>query len=115
MSVINYTVFLTVLSIPILPLKFSYYIPFLDIHFNSWRLLDLIFALPCAIGAIGVFSSYESPKFLLSVGRNDEALEVLRGIFEINSGKSGDLYRVSYLGSNVENNSKIIKFYHIST
>ncbi|KOB72922.1 Synaptic vesicle protein, partial [Operophtera brumata] len=64
------------ISIPVLPLKFSYYIPLLDIHFNSWRLLDLIFAMPTAFAAIGVACSYESPKYLLSVGQDDEALKV---------------------------------------
>ncbi|XP_075976086.1 putative transporter svop-1 [Anticarsia gemmatalis] len=101
--ILSTSVFLTgtgvmaVLSIPILPLSFSYYIPVLDIYFNSWRLLDLIFAMPCAISALGAVFAYESPKYLLSVGRNKEALEVLRGMYVMNYGKSGDSYEVDEL------------------
>ncbi|KAG6448219.1 hypothetical protein O3G_MSEX005347 [Manduca sexta] len=85
---------MAVITIPILPLTFSYYIPFLDIHFNSWRLLDLIFCLPCAIGAVGVACSFESPKYLMTVGRRDEALETLKNIFVLNTGKDRELYEV---------------------
>lgn len=85
----------SVLTIPILPLKFSYYVPYLNIHFNSWRLLNLIFSLPSLLGAIGVLCAFESPKFLLSVGRDNEALNILTKIFSLNHGESQDIYPVS--------------------
>lgn len=85
----------TVIAIPVLPLKFSYYVSALDIHFNSWRLLNLIFCLPCAISTCGLFFALESPKYLLSVGKEDEALEVLKTIFVINNKKSREEYPVS--------------------
>ncbi|XP_072949761.1 synaptic vesicle glycoprotein 2B-like [Epargyreus clarus] len=88
---------MAILTIPILPLSFSYYIPYLNIHFNSWRLLNAMFAVPCAVGAVGIMFAYESPKYLLSVGDEAQALDVLRGIFVINSGKSGDEYQVTAL------------------
>ncbi|CAG5033885.1 unnamed protein product [Parnassius apollo] len=78
---------MAILTIPVLPLTFSYYIPFLKIHFNSWRLLNIIYSLPCAVAAIGISRAYESPKYYLSVGREEEALKVLKGIHLINKGK----------------------------
>ncbi|CAH2040144.1 unnamed protein product, partial [Iphiclides podalirius] len=78
---------MAVISIPILPLKFSYYIPYLNIHFNSWRLLNIIYSLPCALGALGLLLSHESPKYFLSVGKEDKALQVLRRIYAINHGE----------------------------
>ncbi|KAH9628115.1 hypothetical protein HF086_018331, partial [Spodoptera exigua] len=67
---------LDLIAIPVLPLTFSFYIPGLDIYFNSWRLLNLIFAVPCALSAIGCFFANESPKYLASVGREEDALNV---------------------------------------
>ncbi|KAJ8724649.1 hypothetical protein PYW08_016123 [Mythimna loreyi] len=100
---------MAIIAIPVLPLKFSYYIPYLGIHFNSWRVLDLIFATPCAISAIGCYFAFESPKFLVSVGRDEDALQVLRGIFTMNTGKSAEHYKVDALDLDEEHNSGVNK------
>ncbi|KAJ0177586.1 hypothetical protein K1T71_006459 [Dendrolimus kikuchii] len=94
---------MAVLSIPILPLKFSYYIPYLNIHLNSWRLLDLIFSLPALFSAIGVACAYESPRYLLSVGKDKEALAVMKGVFVMNHGGNGDDFQVNSVVLNEEN------------
>lgn len=39
----------------------------------------------------------ESPKFLMSSGRNDEALKVFQKIYTINNGKPADTYPVSII------------------
>ncbi|KAL4703828.1 hypothetical protein ACJJTC_016795 [Scirpophaga incertulas] len=85
---------MAMISIPVLPLQFSYYIPFLNIHFNSWRFLDLIFSLPSGLSVFALMFAYESPRYLLNVGENEKALEVLRSIFVINNNKSGEDYPV---------------------
>ncbi|XP_026330202.1 synaptic vesicle glycoprotein 2C-like isoform X2 [Hyposmocoma kahamanoa] len=72
------------LAIPILPLKFSYDVQFLGIQFNSWRVLNIVYSLPCAVAAFCFYLSVESPKFLLSIGREEEALKVLKKIYMIN-------------------------------
>ncbi|KAF9823690.1 hypothetical protein SFRURICE_013171 [Spodoptera frugiperda] len=72
---------MAVIAIPVLPLTFSFYIPVLDIYFNSWRLLNLIFAVPCALSGIGCYFANESPKYLVSVGREEDALEVLKRMY----------------------------------
>ncbi|CAK1543777.1 unnamed protein product [Leptosia nina] len=91
---------MALLSIPVLHMTFAYYIPFLGIHFQAWRLLNLIFCLPCAISGISIYFSYESPKYLLKEGKHDEALEVLKAIYVINTGKSQEEYEVHALSLN---------------
>ncbi|XP_063827099.1 synaptic vesicle glycoprotein 2B-like isoform X1 [Ostrinia nubilalis] len=93
---------MAVIALPVLPLKFSYYIPALGIHFNSWRLLNLIYGFPSAISAFGLLFALESPKFFLSVGQEDKALDVLRTMFVINNRKSGDEYPIKSLALNEE-------------
>lgn len=85
--------FVSALAIPILPLKFSYDVPYLGIQFNSWRVLNIVYCLPCAVAALCVYLSVESPKFLLSMGREEEALKVLKKIYMFNN-YQGD-YEVS--------------------
>ncbi|XP_013192864.1 synaptic vesicle glycoprotein 2B [Amyelois transitella] len=94
------------LSIPVLPLTFSFYIPYLDIHFNSWRLLNLIFSCPCAISAFGLLFAYESPKYLLSSGDHDQAMDILKRVFVVNTGKDKDLYMVKSVVLDEDNGSK---------
>ncbi|XP_031762918.2 putative transporter svop-1 isoform X1 [Galleria mellonella] len=86
---------MAVLAIPVLPLPFSYYIPVFGIQFNSWRLLSLIYTIPCALSSFGLLFAYESPKYLLSIGDQVNALKTLREIFVINNGKDGDSYPVN--------------------
>ncbi|XP_028168657.1 synaptic vesicle glycoprotein 2B-like isoform X2 [Ostrinia furnacalis] len=97
------------IAIPVLPLKFAFYWSVLGIYFNSWRLQCLIFATPCAISAIGLVFAYESPKFLLSVGREDEALHILRSMFVINTKKSGEEYPVKSLALNEDDAPEAVK------
>ncbi|CAH2040158.1 unnamed protein product, partial [Iphiclides podalirius] len=77
-----------VFAYPILPLDFVYWIDFLGIAYRPWRLLALVMSLPCAATACLLQLFHESPKFLASRGRSDEALEVLRKIYAANTGNS---------------------------
>lgn len=53
-------------------------------EFKPWRLLFIINTLPAFLNGIAFCFCPESPKFLLSRGRNEEALEVLRMVYRIN-------------------------------
>ncbi|CAH1635469.1 unnamed protein product [Spodoptera littoralis] len=75
----------------ILNLDFSYDMGL--ITFTPWRLLALALALPLGIGAFGTLFFYESPKFLVNVQREDEAVENLRKMWMRNNGR-GDKYPV---------------------
>lgn len=54
-------------------------------------------ALPSFLVAGLLFYLPESPKFLIMQGRKEEALDILRNIYFINTGQSKDLYSVKEL------------------
>ncbi|CAH0399015.1 unnamed protein product [Chilo suppressalis] len=85
---------MAVLAIPIIPLSFSNYLPALDIFWNSWRTLMLVYSMPSLITALCLFFLPESPKFVLSQGDEDKALEILRRIYRINNRGSKEEYQV---------------------
>uniref|UniRef100_A0ABD2WVV1 Major facilitator superfamily (MFS) profile domain-containing protein n=1 Tax=Trichogramma kaykai TaxID=54128 RepID=A0ABD2WVV1_9HYME len=60
--------------------------------YNSWRIFLLICAAPSFIVAGLLFLLPESPKYLLSRGRYEEALDIFRGIYAANTGKPRDTY-----------------------
>lgn len=66
-------------------------------EYNSWRIFLLICALPSFVVAALLFLLPESPKFLLSKGRIDEAMEIFRKIYHINTGNDKDNYPVKHL------------------
>lgn len=62
----------------ILGLQFEIPLPWLAITFRPWRLLTLVMAVMLAVGGFVIFFLHESPKFLATKGRVDEALEVMK-------------------------------------
>ncbi|GBP21610.1 RNA-directed DNA polymerase from mobile element jockey [Eumeta japonica] len=81
------------LSYLLLKLEFTFPIPWLGIVYRPWRLLVLILALPLGLGAVAMLYFHESPKFLASRGRIEEALEVLGDIYEKNGRRRADYQR----------------------
>ncbi|XP_037297065.1 putative transporter svop-1 [Manduca sexta] len=72
----------------IVNLDFVYNLGF--ITFTPWRLLNLVLSIPLGLGALGTYFYYESPKFLVNVGRCDEALDTLRNIWRRNGGRGNN-------------------------
>uniref|UniRef100_A0A0C9RFK5 Sv2c_0 protein n=1 Tax=Fopius arisanus TaxID=64838 RepID=A0A0C9RFK5_9HYME len=66
-----------------------------SMDFTSWRMFLALCALPEFIAFIVLTWFPESPRFLLSKGRDDEALEVFRYIYALNTGKNGDTYALN--------------------
>lgn len=66
------------------------------ITFTPWRLLIVVLALPLGLSAFCLHFFYESPKFLLNIGREGKALDVLKEIHRRN-GKDVSKYPVSFL------------------
>lgn len=79
----------------IIPAEIGYESP--TFQYNSWRIFLLICALPSFLVAALLLLLPESPKFLLSRGRHDEALEVFKGIYYTNTGKDRESYPVRQL------------------
>ncbi|XP_053605848.1 synaptic vesicle glycoprotein 2C-like isoform X2 [Plodia interpunctella] len=83
------------LALPIFHLTFRTHISWLGLDYRPWRLLMQIISLPGVFGALGMACLHESPKFLLSKGRDAEALEALASMYSVNSGKKMDDFPVS--------------------
>ncbi|XP_055709261.1 synaptic vesicle glycoprotein 2C-like [Phlebotomus papatasi] len=65
---------------------------------HSWHIFLLICAIPSLFGGMLVFILLpESPKFLMSRGRNEEALEIFQRIFQQNTGKDVQEYPIKAL------------------
>jgi len=67
----------------------------LSFTYNSWRIFLLICAVPSFVVTGLLLLLPESPKYLLSSGRYEEALEIFRKIYVINTGKPRDTYTVT--------------------
>ncbi|XP_018335045.1 synaptic vesicle glycoprotein 2B [Agrilus planipennis] len=65
--------------------------------YNSWRIFLFICSLPSFIVAALLLFLPESPKFLLSRGRTDEALSIFRRIYKMNTGNPKESYPVKHL------------------
>lgn len=61
--------------------KFEIYSGF---EFKPWRLCLLVYSIPGVIAMLWVLRFPESPRFMLSVNRSDEALEGLKWIYRMN-------------------------------
>lgn len=79
----------------VIPTSIGYYHE--NFTYNSWRIFLLICAIPSFIVAALLFFLPESPKFLLSRGRKEEAIEIFRHIYSTNTGKSKNDYPVKQL------------------
>ncbi|XP_026747521.1 organic cation/carnitine transporter 7-like [Trichoplusia ni] len=90
-------VFLPCVAWIILPLDFSYPLDFLDISYRSWRLCLVVCSLPYVLASIFLAFALESPKFLYANGKHDEALEVVKTMYAVNSRKSRDSFPVKSL------------------
>lgn len=66
--------------------------------FRPWRLLIIIYAMFFILSACLLSSGPESPKFLLSRGKPDEALKVLQTMYAYNKKKSREDFPVSIFG-----------------
>ncbi|KAJ8977732.1 hypothetical protein NQ317_019407 [Molorchus minor] len=66
-------------------------------EFHSWNVYLLICSTAPILSGITFIFMPESPKFLMSAGRNGKALEVFRKIYSINTGKAPSTYPVSFV------------------
>lgn len=79
----------------IIPQKWTINIGSGPMEINSWRVFLAICSLPEFLACVALFAFPESPRFLLLKGRREEALEVFKKIYSVNTGKEADTYPVS--------------------
>ncbi|XP_026727106.1 synaptic vesicle glycoprotein 2A-like [Trichoplusia ni] len=68
-----------------------------SIVIHSWNLFLFATALVPLLTGMAFFCLPESPKFLMSRGRNEEAMAVFRTIYRLNTGKPAEEYPVKVL------------------
>lgn len=85
-------------------------IPIVGVVYKPWRLFLAVFSLP------GLFSFFimsylpESPKFLLSQGKQAEAYEVLQKMYRTNNGRNSSLesFEIYEEAESIENRQRIL-------
>ncbi|XP_072397582.1 synaptic vesicle glycoprotein 2B-like isoform X2 [Diabrotica undecimpunctata] len=78
-----------------LPIKWSLFDGHVELH--SWNVFLMVTGLVPLIGGITFIFLPESPKFLMTSGKNDEAMDVLRTVYSWNTGNPPDTFPVKRL------------------
>nr|XP_019823458.1 PREDICTED: synaptic vesicle glycoprotein 2C isoform X2 [Bos indicus] len=63
-------------------------------QFHSWRVFVIVCALPCASSVVALTFMPESPRFLLEIGKHDEAWMILKLIHDTNMRARGQPEKV---------------------
>ncbi|KAI4457435.1 synaptic vesicle glycoprotein 2 [Holotrichia oblita] len=81
----------------IIPRNIDY--EFLDgnIKIHSWNVFMLICSIPSITAFVGHCFLPESPKFLMTVGRNEEALRTFKKVYSFNTGRDPDTFLIKSL------------------
>jgi hypothetical protein len=78
----------------IIPQAWTLDLPWLHLIFRPWRIFVILNAVPSIIAASTLFLLPESPKFLFTNAKKEEAVEVLRRMFTLNTGRNAKEYPV---------------------
>ncbi|XP_014096944.2 synaptic vesicle glycoprotein 2B [Bactrocera oleae] len=70
---------------------------------HPWQIFLAVSSLPSLIGGLGLIALPESPKFLMSQGRNAEALLAFQKIYSVNKRASMNAYPIKELVEEVPN------------
>ncbi|XP_011177279.2 synaptic vesicle glycoprotein 2B [Zeugodacus cucurbitae] len=93
------SIFLPVIAWIFINQEFKVYVPYINIVFKPWRSYFLACGVPGFICGLILFFLPESPKYLLSAGKPEEAIKVLKRIHRINLGSKdpNSVYTVTTL------------------
>ncbi|EDV45422.2 synaptic vesicle glycoprotein 2B [Drosophila erecta] len=92
---------LTLPGLAMLILPETWYIRIWTLSLTSWQFFVAITALPSLLGFVLFFFFPESPKFLMSKGRNQEALDAFKFMYHLNSRKPKDSFPIKVLANEV--------------
>ncbi|XP_059808469.1 synaptic vesicle glycoprotein 2B-like isoform X3 [Hypanus sabinus] len=74
-------------------------------QFHSWRLFVVVCAIPCLSALIGLVFMPESPRYLLEIGKHDEAWMILKQIYDTNMRAKGHpeaVFTVSHIKTPIQ-------------
>lgn len=81
-------------------------IPLLAITYKPWRLFMVVCGIPGFVCGLCLFKIPESPKFLLSQGKDEMALEILKNMFKWNTGRPKDEFPYSRVLEDIDTSMK---------
>uniref|UniRef100_W8BIF4 Synaptic vesicle glycoprotein 2B n=1 Tax=Ceratitis capitata TaxID=7213 RepID=W8BIF4_CERCA len=77
-------VFFPIIALAFINQSWEFHVPFINIVFTPWRSYFLACGLPGLLCGVAMFYLPESPKYLLSAGKPEEAIEVLIRMHRVN-------------------------------
>ncbi|XP_042331864.1 synaptic vesicle glycoprotein 2B [Sceloporus undulatus] len=83
-------------------------------HFHSWRVFVVVCSLPCIASLIALKFMPESPRFLLEIGKHDEAWMILKQVHDTNMRAKGEPERV-FTVANIKTPKQIDEFIEIQS
>ncbi|KAG8440680.1 hypothetical protein GDO86_006433 [Hymenochirus boettgeri] len=83
-------------------------------HFHSWRVFVVICVLPCIASIIALKFMPESPRFLLEMGKHDEAWMILKQIHDTNMRAKGEPEKV-FTVSHIKTPKQLDEFIEIQS
>nr|XP_034988073.1 synaptic vesicle glycoprotein 2B [Zootoca vivipara] len=81
-------------------------------HFHSWRVFVVVCSLPCIASLVALKFMPESPRFLLEIGKHDEAWMILKQVHDTNMRAKGEPERV-FTVANIKTPKQIDEFIEI--
>lgn len=91
--------------------EWEYHIAFLDITYKPWRLFLAVCSLSSLFSFLILCFLPESPKFVLSQGKQAEAYKILQKMNRINNGKKSTLekFEIYEESESIENRQRILE------
>ncbi|XP_061392160.1 putative metabolite transport protein YyaJ [Musca vetustissima] len=97
-------IILPILAMSILPKDWSFQI--FNMKFVSWKIFIAICGIPSLLGSLLLCLLPESPRFLMSNGRNSEAMEAFKMMYAYNKGKPRETFPIKTLVEEVKQKSQ---------
>lgn len=98
---------LPLIAMLIINQEWIFVIEWLNIEYKPWRLFVLTCGSLSLISGLCFMFLPESPKFMFSNGNEQEALDILKKVYRINTGKSADEFKVKELVIENEKNTEL--------
>lgn len=95
-------VILPVIAWLVINQNWELYIPFIDVVYRPWRLFLVVCGLPSLMCALALIKIPESPKFVLSQGKQSETIEILQEIYRMNGGRGKDPLEIPSIIEEIE-------------
>ncbi|XP_026528809.1 synaptic vesicle glycoprotein 2B [Notechis scutatus] len=83
-------------------------------HFHSWRVFVVVCSLPCIASLVALKFMPESPRFLLEIGKHDEAWMILKQVHDVNMRAKGEPERV-FTVSQIKTPKQVDEFIEIQS